>query len=91
MSFTQRKPYGFRVLGNCNNLLYIFAISDILRTDKYCIIIFVREYRHNTYLEELAHTIEGSGPWKILRYQENMKLVLQEIKSDIEDLEKLLV
>ena len=50
------------MLGNCNNLLYIFCnfrhkanqrfanarkfnrISDILRTDNYCIIIFVREY-----------------------------------------------
>lgn len=47
--------------------------------------------RHSTYLEELAHTIEGNGAWRRLRYQENMKLVLQEIKSDIEDLEKLLV
>ena len=38
------------MLGNCNNLLYIFAISDILRTDNYCLIIFVREYSLKRYL-----------------------------------------
>ena len=39
------------MLGNCNNLLYIFAISDILRMDNNCSIFFVREYSNKSYFQ----------------------------------------